>query len=160
MTHLKSGGQAPEFRLRDQNGNGWGLGDFAGHFLVLFFYKGDGTKHCTEQVAAFRDLHDEFRKHGAKIVGVSADHAASHREFAAKSRLPFNLLSDPDLEVAGLFGIDQAEPDDPVSPVSRDTFLLGPDGAVLQVFKAVRNTTEHAAEVLESLKRFVKVPAG
>lgn len=160
MTHLARGDDAPEFRLLDQNGNGWGLSDFAGQFLALFFYKQDGTPYCTEQVEGFRDLHAEFKRLGAKIIGVSRDDVQSHHRFASECGLPFNLLADPDLEVAKRYGIAGEEPDDPVSPLSRDTFLIGPDGAVLQVFKNVKDTKEHAEKVLESLKKYVKVPAG
>lgn len=159
MTRPEKGDKAPDFHLLDQNGNGWSLGDFEGHFLVLFFYKGDGTKYCTEQVQGFRDRFDAFKKLDAKVVGISRDDSESHDAFAAQHQLPFNLLSDPDLETASAFGIADAEPDDPVSPVSRDTFLIGPDGAVLKVYKNVRNTKEHADEVLEDLNEHVNVPA-
>lgn len=159
MTHLKTGDKAPEFHLRDQNGNGWGLGDFEGHFLVLFFYKGDGTEHCTRQVEGFRDLHKEFKKLSAKVIGISGDDEESHDEFAIKCKLPFNLLSDPDRETAQAFGIASDEPDDPVSPVSRDTFLIGPDGTIVKVYKNVRDTGKHAREVLDDLQEHVSVPA-
>ncbi len=159
MTHLGKGDVAPDFHLVDQNGNGWNLSDFEGGFLVLYFYKGDGVKVCTEQALGFRELNKKFKALETRIVGVSKDGRESHVSFAAQNRLPFNLLADTELEAATAFGIADAEPDDPVSPVRRDTFLIGPDRAVLKVFKDVRNAKEHAAEVLEAVKEYVKVPA-
>ena len=56
----------------------------------------DDTPGCTKEACGFRDAWDDLQELGVAVLGVSADDADSHTKFAAKYRLPFTLLSDPD----------------------------------------------------------------
>lgn len=154
MTGLKTGDDAPGFHLTDQNGNGWGLGDFLDRYLVVFFYDQDGTPESTREAEAFRDLHEEFRRLNAKVVGISPDDEDSHDMFAVKTGVPFNLLADTELEASKLFGVLQEDLGRP----QPTTFLIGPDGAVLRVYKPGKDPAAHAQEVLSGLKEYVSVP--
>jgi hypothetical protein len=49
------------------------LADFAGKYLVVFFYPADFTFVCPTEIIAFSDRADEFRKLGCEVVGVSCD---------------------------------------------------------------------------------------
>ena len=64
--------------------------------VVLYFYPADDTPGCTKEACGFRDAWDDLAGLGVTVLGVSPDAAESHRAFAAKYRLPFTLLSDPD----------------------------------------------------------------
>jgi peroxiredoxin len=72
-----------------------------------------GARGCTPQSCAYRDALTELAAAGAGVVGVSAQSANEQREFAARERIPFPLLSDsglllrdalrlPTFEVAGM----------------------------------------------------------
>ena len=61
------GAPAPDFRLQDQSGAWRSLGDYAGKWLVLYFYPKDDTPGCTTQVCTFRDEITRVRQAGAEV---------------------------------------------------------------------------------------------
>ena len=105
---LSIGSKAPDFLLRDQDGNPVHLADRIGKkVIVLYFYPKDFTGGCTMEACAFRDSYEDFKDAGAEVIGVSADTAESHHDFADKYRLPFTLLSDPGSRVAEAYGLSK-----------------------------------------------------
>jgi len=118
---LEIGDKAFDFTLPDHDGKPYRLSEHAGRWLLLVFYPGDETPVCTRQLCDYRDGLDEFRNLGVDVVAISADDAESHRKFREKRSLPFPLLSDPELEVAGRFGCRG------LMGMKRGVFLLDPD---------------------------------
>ena len=104
---LNIGDRAPNFTLKDKNGNNVRLSDFIGKKVVLYFYSKDNTPGCTRQACAFAGAYAEFQKRGVEVIGISRDGIASHRKFAEKHNLPFVLLSDPELEAINAYGVWQ-----------------------------------------------------
>ena len=92
--------EAPDFKLKDGDGNDWALSHHRGRTVVLLFYPGDNTPVCTAQLCSVRDHWSEYQATGAEVVGVSTDSVESHKGFAEKNELPLRLLSDPDREVS------------------------------------------------------------
>ena len=97
---LQVNDEAPDFVLNDEEGRPFSLRDHRGEMLLLVFYPGDDTPVCTRQLCDYRDGIEAFEGRGVRVVGISKDGAESHRAFKEKHRLPFTLLSDPDLGVA------------------------------------------------------------
>ena len=95
---------APDFTLKDGEGNDWRLSEQRGRVVVLLFYPGDETPVCTRQMCSVRDHWEQYRETGAEVVGISTDSVESHRKFAAHHSLPLRLLSDPDRRVAETYG--------------------------------------------------------
>lgn len=95
---------APDFTLKDGDGNDWRLADQRGKTVVLLFYPGDETPVCTRQLCSVRDRWEDYAATGAEVVGISTDSVESHRKFSEHYSLPLRLLSDPDLKVAEMFG--------------------------------------------------------
>ena len=60
------------------------LSDYAGKWLVLYFYPKDSTPGCTTEGLDFNALLPKFRKLGATVLGVSRDSLKSHQNFCAK----------------------------------------------------------------------------
>lgn len=146
------GDPAPPFEGTDQNGDTVRLADFAGRPLALYFYPKDDTPGCTKQACNLRDNLGALTEAGVAVVGVSADSAESHGRFAEKYDLPFPLLADPDrqiLEAYGAWGEKNLYGKTSVG-IKRTTFLIGPDGTVLHVFKRPK-TAAHAEEILAKL---------
>ena len=145
---------APDFTLGgvapDANGTAQeaelGLADFAGQWLVLYFYPRDFTEGCTIEARGFqRDL-AAFRKAGAAVVGISADDAESHSQFCGSEALAFPLLSDPGGRVSKAYGSW-------IAPFSqRHTFLIDPNGTLRARWTAVR-PSGHSQEVLAQLQQ-------
>lgn len=97
---MNVGGNAPDFTLKDGEGNDWTLSDHRGRTVVLLFYPGDNTPVCTAQLCSVRDHWSEYQATGAEVVGISTDTVESHSGFAEKHQLPLRLLSDPDRAVS------------------------------------------------------------
>src|SRR5437868_436225 len=72
---LTTGNPFPNFSLPNQNGKITKLSDYAGHWLVVYFYPKDDTPGCTIQGKSFTATKAEFEAAGIKVVGVSADDA-------------------------------------------------------------------------------------
>jgi peroxiredoxin Q/BCP len=100
---MKTGEKAPDFTLKDGEGNNWTLSENLGKVIVLLFYPGDNTPVCTKQLCSVRDNWDDYAETGAEIIGISTDSAESHKDFAEKHNFPFTLLSDEDGEVVGKY---------------------------------------------------------
>lgn len=142
------GATAPAFELPDQRGELRRLSDYAGQWLVLYFYPKDDTPGCTTQACEFRDNIFAFRSAGAEIVGISLDDVASHMAFADKHRLPFTLLADEGGEVARKYGVLRNF--GVVKLASRQTFLVSPDGRIARHYAKVDVNT-HSQEVLRDI---------
>ncbi len=95
MTTLTPDSPAPAFTAIDQHGARHTLQDYAGKWLLLYFYPKDDTPGCTIEACGFRDNFSQLQKE-IDVVGVSADSPESHKEFIKKYDLPFTLLSDTD----------------------------------------------------------------
>ena len=148
----KVGDAAPDFELPDQNGVVHGLQQYAGKWLVLYFYPKDDTPGCTQEACAFRDDLHKLTAMGAVVIGISVDDSASHAEFAEKYHLPFPLLADKSGEVAARYG---ALLDMVVFKVAkRYTFLIDAQGRIAKVYKKVE-TSRHSTEVIEDLKAMI-----
>jgi peroxiredoxin len=100
---MKVGENAPDFTLKDGDGNDWKLSDQSGKTVVLLFYPGDNTPVCTKQLCSVRDNWADYAATGAEVVGISTDSAASHKGFAEKHNLPLTLLSDEKGDVVGKY---------------------------------------------------------
>ncbi len=75
------------------------LDDYKGSKVILYFYPKDDTPGCTAEACNLRDNYDGLLAKGFKIIGVSADSAASHQKFAVKYHLPFPLIPDTDKKI-------------------------------------------------------------
>ena len=100
---MKIGENAPDFTLKDGDGNDWKLSAQQGKTVVLLFYPGDNTPVCTKQLCSVRDNWADYAATGAEVVGISTDSTASHKGFAEKHNLPLTLLSDEKGKVVGKY---------------------------------------------------------
>jgi len=144
--------QAPAFSLPDQDGVVRSLADFAGSWLIFYFYPKDDTPGCTKEACNFRDNTIEFQKRGAVIVGVSKDSVASHKKFAEKYRLSFPLLSDEKLEVIKAYNAwgEKKFMGRTFAGVLRNTYLINRNGEIVKIYEKV-NPLVHADEILRDI---------
>jgi peroxiredoxin Q/BCP len=148
----RAGEAAPLFEGRDQHGQTVRLAAFQGQSnVVLYFYPKDGTPGCTAQACSLRDGYAAIQAAGAVVIGVSADSARSHAEFASKHGLPFPILPDPEHTIIGKYGVGM-----PVIGISRRvTFIIGKDGVIRQVITNAR-TKDHDRQVLDALRELTQ----
>ena len=144
---------APDFQLKSDQGTDTSLKDFRGKWVVLYFYPKDFTSGCTLQAQNFqRDL-AKYEAKNAAIVGVSVDSPESHKEFCAKEKLAFRLLSDPDAKVSQAYNSVMEYKGATLS--ARNTFLIDPQGKLVRVFPAVK-PAGHSDEVLAAIDELQK----
>ena len=117
---------APDFTLKDGNGDRWRLSDHRGKVVVLLFYPGDETPICTRQMCSVRDRWDDYVATGAEVVGISSDSVESHQKFAAHHNLPLRLLSDSEGTASRLYGARSLIP----GKVARSVFVIDAQGVL------------------------------
>lgn len=81
------------------------LADYAGAWLVLYFYPKDSTPGCTTEGLDFNALLPKFKKLNATVLGVSRDSVKSHDNFCAKQGFRFPLVSDADEALCKAFDV-------------------------------------------------------
>jgi peroxiredoxin Q/BCP len=134
------GKKVPDFSLPATGGKPWKLSAAAGRKLVVYFYPKDNTSGCTREGSDFRDLHAQFRKAGADVVGVSPDTLASHDKFKAKHGFPFELLADVDKTACMLFDVikEKSMYGKKYMGVERSTFLIDEKGVLRREWRKVK----------------------
>lgn len=149
---LEVGTKAPDFTLKNQEGQEVSLSQFAGKRVVLYFYPRDNTPGCTRQACWFAQNYEGFNQRDVVVIGVSKDSVASHLKFAQKYELPFVLLSDPDLEAIQAYGVWQEKKlyGKVSMGVVRTTYIIDPQGVIEKVMPKVKPDT-NAAEILAYL---------
>lgn len=147
------GKKAPSFTLPDQNGDEHALTDYAGKWVVLYFYPKDDTPGCTKEACSFRDSYASFKKASVVVLGVSADTVKKHIKFIEKYSLPFTLLADEEkvvVEQYGVFGKKKFMGREYMG-IFRSTFLINPKGKIVKIYENVK-PDKHAEEILEDIK--------
>jgi peroxiredoxin Q/BCP len=147
------GSKAPPFRLVGADGRPVTLEDFAGRWLVLYFYPKDDTPGCTVEACEFTASLDAFEALDAAVVGVSPDSPERHRAFAAKHGLKVRLLSDPERKTLAAYGAwgEKLLYGKRTVGVVRSTVIVGPEGRIARRWAKVR-AKGHAASVREALE--------
>jgi peroxiredoxin Q/BCP len=133
---LSAGNPFPIFSLPNQDGKNVSLSDFAGHWLVVYFYPKDDTPGCTIQAQSFTASKNEFDAAGVKVVGVSADDVASHKSFCNKFNLSIDLLSDTSGGLMKTLGLGEIEWKG-MKFWERTSFVVDPNGIIRKVYEKV-----------------------
>lgn len=149
---LEVGAKAPDFTLKDKDGNDVSLKDFYGKKVVLYFYPKDNTPGCTKQACAFAGTYKGFEELGVQVIGISKDSVKSHANFAAKYNLPFIILADPELQAIQAYDVwKEKKLYGKVSMgVVRTTYIIDESGVIEKVMEKVKPDT-NAAEILAYL---------
>jgi peroxiredoxin Q/BCP len=138
----------PDFTAASTGGE-FNLKAHRGRTVVLYFYPKDNTPGCTTEGADFAKQHARFAKAGAVVVGVSRDSLKSHANFKAKLGFPFELISDPDEALCGLFGVIKMKNmyGRQVRGIERSTFVIDAAGKLAREWRGVK-VPNHVDEVL------------
>ncbi len=113
--------------------------------LVVYFYPAAMTGGCTKQACAYRDDQEDLTQLNAQVVGVSGDEVKNLELFKSAHNLNFTLLSDPQGEIAKLFGVPFR--------ASRQSITREIDGQEYDLFREI--TTSRWTFVLDQKGRVV-----
>jgi peroxiredoxin Q/BCP len=131
---LAVGDPAPDFTLLNDIGQDVSLHDYAGKWLVLYFYPHDDAPACTVEACSLRDARDDIMALGADIVGVSMDAPAIHERFKARHSLNFTLLSDPKAIMIEQYNSLNHHFWLVFKRIIRKTYIIGPDGHIARIY--------------------------
>ncbi|HXW84529.1 MAG TPA: peroxiredoxin [Candidatus Binataceae bacterium] len=148
---LETGKPFPNFSLPNQDGKTIKLADYAGKWLVVYFYPKDDTPGCTIQGKSFTASKADFDKAGISILGVSADDVASHKNFCNKFSFTIDLLADPKADLMKTCGVEQSEWNG-MKFWTRTSFVIDPKGVVRKTYNKV-NPQGHEQVLLEEIKK-------
>jgi peroxiredoxin len=125
---IETGSAAPEFTLRDQDGEEVSLAGLRGQRLVLVFYPADFSPTCTDQLSIYQEVLGDLEERGAKLLGISVDGAFCHKAFQDHLNLTMPLLADfhPKGEVAKAYGVWAEK----YGVAGRALVMVGPEGEV------------------------------
>jgi len=146
---LSAGNPFPNFSLPNQDGKITKLSDFAGHWLVVYFYPKDDTPGCTIQAKSFTATKAAFDAPGIKVIGVSADDVASHKNFCDKFSLTVEFLSDTNGSLMKTLGLGEAEWKG-MKFWERTSFVVDPTGVIRKVYEKV-NPAGHEKVLLDDI---------
>jgi peroxiredoxin Q/BCP len=148
------GSKAPSFELPDQDGKIHNLSDYAGKWVVLYFYPKNHTSGCTVEAGEFRDNQATLDAMNTVVMGVSVDGVESHKSFHDDLKLNFDLLSDEQKAVSKAYNVlnDLVV----LSYSKRQTFIIDPMGMIAHHFEKVDPET-HATQVIEKLTEIQKL---
>jgi len=144
-TLLPVGSEVPDVSAVAQDGKTVKLRELEGKPLIVYFYPKDDTTGCTIEAKGIRDQYRELNQR-ATVLGVSSDTLDSHKAFAQKYSLPFQLLDDSSHQLANAFGVPLMG-----NYAKRVTFVIDKAGKISKVFPNV-NPEGHAQELLEALR--------
>jgi thioredoxin-dependent peroxiredoxin len=120
---LPVGASAPDWTLRDQDGNAVSLASLRGKNVVLVFYPRDETPTCRAQLCEFRDAWEQAKAKNTAVFGINPQKASSHAGFREKNKLPFPLLVDEGGKVCSAYNTRGLM-------TKRTVYLIGPDGTI------------------------------
>lgn len=150
---MEVGQKAYDFKLQNQDGKEIRLSDFKGKKVILYFYPKDNTPGCTAQSCGFRDYNKEIQDLNAVVIGINKDSVKTHQNFKNKYELPFELLSNTELDVLEKYGVWQEKKlyGKVSMGIVRTTFIIDENGNIEKIFNKVK-AKENPSEVLAYLK--------
>lgn len=153
MSQLHVGDMAPDFTLPGDNGEDIRLSDYRGQNVILYFYPRDDTPGCTKEAIGFTEAKAELEALNTVVIGMSKDTPAKHDKFIAKHELDLRLASDEAGAVLEDYGVwvEKKNYGKTYMGIVRSTFLIGPDGKILQVWPKVR-VKGHVEAVVEAVR--------
>jgi peroxiredoxin Q/BCP len=150
---LAVGQDAPDFEVTASDGRRVKLSDYRGKKnVVVFFYPGDFTPVCTKESCQFQDMYKDLQGADTEIIGVSKDSDETHRKFAAKYKLEFPLIADPELALVKLFRLQDGLAGSIgklLGRVNRYTFVIDRQGKIAGVFHAEVSASHHTGGARE-----------
>jgi alkyl hydroperoxide reductase subunit AhpC len=149
---LRLGDKAPDFtaqtsigeiNLYEYLGDGWG---------VLFSHPADYTPVCTTELGRTAALKDEFAKRNVKVLALSVDSVASHKEWIKDINetqgveVEFPIIADEDRKIAEAY--DMIHPNASVNATVRSLFIIGPDKTIKLIITYPASTGRNFVEIL------------
>ena len=145
----KLGQKIPDFTVESSSGEEFSPAAKKGQRYVLYFYPKDNTPGCTLEGQEFNKLLPKFKKLKTEVYGISRDSLKSHDKFISQCGFKFDLLSDPEEVMCGIFDVIKEKNmyGKKVLGVERSIFVIDEQGKLILEWRKVK-AEGHAQEVL------------
>ena len=152
MSTLRKGDIAPVFKGLNQHGEEISSTSFSGKKVILYFYPKDSTPGCTAEACNLNDNYQMWLSKGYEVVGVSPDSVSSHKKFAEKYNLGFNLIADTEMKILNAYGVwgEKSMYGRKYMGVFRTTFVIDEKGVIEEIFEKV-DTKNHTEQISKTL---------
>lgn len=152
MATLRLGDTAPNFtadssigtfNLYDYLGDGWG---------IFFSHPADFTPVCTTELGTAAKFKDEFDKRNVKMVALSVDGVASHKDWikdineTQQTEVNFPIIADEDRKISDLY--DMIHPNANDTLTVRSVLIIGPDRKIKLTLTYPASTGRNFYELL------------
>lgn len=154
MEKLRKGDLAPNFALKDQNGNVVTLDDFKGKKILLYFYPKALTSGCTTQAKEISSARKLLADMGAEAIGISPDAPEILKKFDNKNELNFTLLSDSGHSASELYGVwaEKNMYGKIFNGIVRSAFLIDENSRIMQTWYKI-SPKDTVPKALQELRR-------
>ncbi|MGQ9680475.1 MAG: peroxiredoxin [Candidatus Bathyarchaeia archaeon] len=148
---LLIGEQAPDFEAVTTHGKKR-LSDYKGKWIILFSHPADFTPVCTTEFVAFTEIYGELAQRNVQLIGLSIDSIHSHIAWVRWIKekmgveIPFPIIADLDMKVAGLFGM--IHPKQSSTSAIRAVFFIDPEQKIRAVIYYPLNVGRNMQEIL------------
>jgi len=142
------GQEAPDFTLKDQDGNDVTLSSFRGdQSVVLVFYPFTFSGVCQGELCSLRDDLSEFQQVKAQVLAISCDSRHAQKQWSEQQGFTFPVLSDfwPHGGVAKAYGVFNEQ----LGCANRATFVIDPQGSVVERFESTNLGTPRERSTYE-----------
>lgn len=159
IPHL--GSKAPSFTAETTEGKLKFPEDFGDSWKILFSHPKDFTPVCSSELLELAHEQKNFESMDVKVAAISTDILNQHydwkralEEVEYKGRQPveikFPLISDPDYEVSGMYGMLQTR--ESVSQNIRGVYIIDPDNRI----RSIQFYPNEVGRNMEEVKRTLK----
>ncbi|MFN8026517.1 MAG: peroxiredoxin [Acidimicrobiia bacterium] len=126
------GDTAPDFTLKNAQGEDVTLSSFRGQPVVVVFYPFTFTGVCEGELCEIRDDPSTYERAGAQVLAISCDTRHAQRVWSEQQGYTFPVLSDfwPHGEVAKAYGVFN----ETLGCAMRGTFVIDKDGKITATF--------------------------
>lgn len=125
--------------------------DFAGRWVIVFFYPGDFTFVCPTELADLEGIYGELQSIGVDVYSVSRYshfvHKAWHESSPDVSKVTYPMVGDVKGEITSAF--DNMRPS---GLADRSTYLIDPDGVIQYIETTSEGVGRNATELLRKVK--------
>jgi len=155
---LPIGQHAPQFTLRDQNGNEVSLATLLkkGPVAVVFVRSADWCLYCKLQLAQLQRNVKEIEATGAQLVSISYDSTEKLKRYADRQKISFPLLSDANSKTIDAYGMRDKESDNGSS--NHSTFIIDQKGVIRAKPLVLNFSDRPAVDALVNALKAAKKP--
>lgn len=126
--------------------------EYAGKWLILFFYPADFTFVCPTELTALNELYPQMQSLNTEVVSVSTDtafvHKAWHDHSESIKKITYSMAADPTGELCQRLGTYI-----PAEGLSlRATFIANPEGEIVAYEMHANNIGRNPDEILRKLQ--------